>query len=124
MMMDGDTVVSSLTDDHFRNYIDAFHKFYAAGLIKDDFYSESYGPDYINSYVSNDQCAVTAIRGDKFPHHDCGPPSPPPLILRPMAPLVETAGDTYKFRMKPATPATVIYPLPPAVRIPSWPLSL
>lgn len=99
MMMDGDTVVSSLTDDHFRNYIDAFHKFYAAGLIKDDFYSESYGPDYINSYVSNDQCAVTAIRGDKFPTMTAAAISPT-FDFEAMAPLVETAGDTYKFRMK------------------------
>ncbi len=99
MMMDGDTVVSSLTDDHFRNYIDGFHRFYSAGLIKDDFYSESYGPDYINSYVSNDQCAVTSIRGDKFPTMTAAAISPT-FDFQAMAPLVEQAGDTYKFRMK------------------------
>ncbi len=99
MMMDGDTVVSSLTDEHFRNYIDAFHKFYAAGLIKDDFYSEAYGPDYINSYVSNDQCAVTSIRGDKFSTMTAAAISPT-FDFEAMAPLVEQEGDTYKFRMK------------------------
>ena len=99
MMMDGDTVVSSLTDEHFRNYIEAFHKFYAAGLIKDDFYSESYGPDYINSYVSNDQCAVTSIRGDKFTTMTAAAITPT-FDFQAMAPLVENDGDTYKFRMR------------------------
>lgn len=99
MMMDGDTVVSSLTDEHFRNYIEAFHKFYAAGLIKDDFYSESYGPDYINSYVSNDQCAVTSIRGDKFTTMTAAAIAPT-FDFQAMAPLVENEGDTYKFRMR------------------------
>ena len=99
MMMDGDKVVSSLTDEHFRNYIEGFHKFYAAGLIKDDFFSESYGPDYINSYVSNDQCAVTSIRGDKFPTMTAAAISPG-FRFEAMAPLVEQEGDTYKFRMK------------------------
>ena len=93
MMMDGDTVVSSLTDEHFRNYIEAFHKFYAAGLIKDDFYSESYGPDYINSYVSNDQCAVTSIRGDKFTTMTAAAITPN-FDFQAMAPLVENEGDT------------------------------
>ncbi len=99
MMMDGDTVVSTLTDARFKNYIAGFHKFYEAGLIKDDFYSESYGPDYINSYVSNDQCAVTSIRGDKFPTMTEAAVSPT-FRFEAMAPLVENEGDTYKFRMK------------------------
>lgn len=99
MMMDGDTVVSTLTDEHFKNYIIGFNKFYKAGLIKDDFYSESYGPDYINSYVSNDQCAVTSIRGDKFPTMKEAAISPT-FRFEAMAPMVENEGDTYKFRMK------------------------
>lgn len=99
MMMDGDTVVSTLTDEHFKNYIIGFNKFYKAGLIKDDFYSESYGPDYINSYVSNDQCAVTSIRGDKFPTMKEVAISPT-FRFEAMAPMVENEGDTYKFRMK------------------------
>ena len=99
MMLDGDTILSSLTDDHFRSYIDGFHRFYAAGLIKDDFYSESYGPDYINSYVSNDQCAVTSIRGDKFSTMTAAAITPT-FDFKAMAPLVEQEGDTYKFRMK------------------------
>lgn len=99
MMMDGDTVVSTLTDEHFKNYILGFNKFYKAGLIKDDFYSESYGPDYINSYVSNDQCAVTSIRGDKFPTMKEAAISPT-FRFEAMAPMVENEGDTYKFRMK------------------------
>ena len=107
MMMDGDTVVSSLTDEHFRNYIEAFHKFYAAGLIKDDFYSESYGPDYINSYVSNDQCAVTSIRGDKFTTMTDAAISPT-FDFQAMAPMVENMA---------------ICPSPPAARIPKWPPS-
>ena len=99
MMMDGDTVVSTLTDENFKNYIIGFNKFYKAGLIKDDFYSESYGPDYINSYVSNDQCAVTSIRGDKFPTMKEAAISPT-FRFEAMAPMVENEGDTYKFRMK------------------------
>lgn len=99
MMMDGDTVVSTLTDEHFKNYIIGFNKFYKAGLIKDDFYSESYGPDYINSYVSNDQCAVTSIRGDKFPTMKEAAISPT-FRFEAMAPMVENEGDTYKFRLK------------------------
>lgn len=99
MMMDGDTVVSSLTDDHFRSYLEGFHKFYAAGLIKDDFYSESYGPDYINSYVSNDQCAVTSIRGDKFTTMTDAAISEG-FRFEAMAPLVENQGDTYEFLMR------------------------
>lgn len=99
MMMDGDTVVSTLTDENFKNYIAGFNKFYKAGLIKDDFYSESYGPDYINSYVSNDQCAVTSIRGDKFPTMTAAAISPT-FRFEAMAPMVVNEGDTYKFRMK------------------------
>ncbi len=99
MMMDGDQVVSALTDEHFKNYVAGFHRFYSAGLIKDDFYSESYGPDYINSYVSNDQCAVTSIRGDKFPTMTAAAISPT-FTFEAMAPLVEQEGDTYKFRMR------------------------
>jgi putative aldouronate transport system substrate-binding protein len=99
MMMDGDTVISSMTDDHFRDYIEAFHKFYASGLIKDDFYSEAYGPDYINGYVSDDQCAVTSIRGDKFTTMTAAATSPT-FRFAAMAPLVENEGDTYKFLMK------------------------
>ncbi len=96
MMMDGDTVVSSLTDDAFRNYIAGFNRFYSAGLIKDDFYSESYGPDYINSYVTIDMCAVTTIRSDKFTSLTAAAESPT-FTFSALAPLVETEGDTYKF---------------------------
>lgn len=119
MMMDGDTVVSSLTDEHFRNYIEGFHKFYAAGLIKDDFYSESYGPDYINSYVSNDQCAVTSIRGDKFTTMTAAAISPP-LILRPWRRWWRTQATPISSACAPATPATAICPSPPAARTPKW----
>lgn len=101
MMLDGDKIVSSLTSDGFRNYIDAFHKFYSSGLIKDDFYSESYGPDYINAYVQDDQCAVTAIRGDKFPTMTANAISPT-FRFEALAPLVEKEGDVYKFNMKTA----------------------
>lgn len=99
MMVEGDTVISTLTDEHFRNYIAGFNRFYTAGLINDDFYSEAYGPDYINSYVSNDQCAVTTIRGDKFPTMAAAAVSPT-YRFEAMAPLVEREGDTYKFLMK------------------------
>lgn len=99
MMMDGDTVISSLTDEHFKNYIAGFNKFYSAGLIKDNFYNESYGPDYINAYVMEDQCAVTSIRGDKFTTMTENAVSPT-FRFEATAPLVEQEGDTYKFRMK------------------------
>lgn len=101
MMLEGDKVVSSIAADGFRNYIETFHKFYTAGLIKDDFYSESYGPDYINAYVQDDQCAVTAIRGDKFPTMTANAISPT-FRFEALPALVENEGDTYKFNMKTA----------------------
>lgn len=101
MLMDGNKVVSTLTDDGFRNYIEAFNKFYSNGLIKDDFYSEAYGPDYINSYVSEDNCAVTTIRGDKFTTMTEAAISPT-FRFEALAPLVEKEGDVYKFNMKVA----------------------
>ena len=101
MMLDGDKIVASIASDNFRNYVEAFHKFYAAGLIKDDFYSESYGPDYINAYVQDDQCAVTAIRGDKFPTMTANAISPT-FRFEALPALVENEGDTYKFNMKTA----------------------
>ena len=101
MMLDGDTVVSSLTSDNYRNYIEYFNKLYSEGLIKDNFFSESYGPDYINAYVMEDNCAVTAIRGDKFETMTAGATSPT-FRFEALAPLVENEGDTYKFRMKSA----------------------
>ena len=99
MYLEGDTVVSTLTDEHFRNYLEGFHRFYEAGLIKDDFYSEGYGPDYINSYVSEDQCAVTAIRGDKFTTMTEAAISPTFHFVA-TAPLVEEEGGSYDFLMK------------------------
>ena len=99
MYLEGDTVVSTLTDEHFRNYLEGFHRFYEAGLIKDDFYSEGYGPDYINSYVSEDQCAVTSIRGDKFTTMTEAAISPTFHFVA-TAPLVEEEGGSYDFLMK------------------------
>ncbi|MBQ9269947.1 MAG: extracellular solute-binding protein [Oscillospiraceae bacterium] len=99
MYLEGDTVVSTLTDEHFRNYLEGFHRFYEAGLIKDDFYSEGYGPDYINSYVSEDQCAVTSIRGDKFTTMTEAALSPSFHFVA-TAPLVEEEGGSYDFLMK------------------------
>ncbi len=99
MILDGDTVVSSVTSDDMRRYIGAFHDFYTAGLIKDDFYSESYGPDYINAYVQDDQCAVTSIRGDKFPTMTANAISDT-FRFEALAPLVENKGETYQLRMK------------------------
>lgn len=101
MMVEDGTIKSSLTDERFRNYIEAFNKFYTSGLIKDDFYSESYGPDYINAYVMEDNCAVTAIRSDKFATMKENAISPS-FNFQALAPLVETEGDTYKLRMKSA----------------------
>ena len=99
MYIEDGTVRSTLTDEHFRNYIEGFHKFYSAGLIKDDFYSESYGPDFINSYVSEDQCAVTSIRGDKFTTMTDAAISPTFKFVA-TAPLVEEEGGSYDFLMK------------------------
>lgn len=99
MMLEGDTVVSSVTHDGYRKYIEAFNKFYSAGLIKDNFYNEAYGPDYINAYVMEDNCAVTAIRGDKFTTMTENAISPT-FRFEATAPLVEKEGDTYKFLMK------------------------
>lgn len=101
MMLDGDTVVSSLTSENFRHYIEYFNKLYSEGLIKDNFFSEAYGPDYINAYVMEDNCAVTSIRGDKFTTMTAGATSPT-FRFEALAPLVENEGDTYKFRMKSA----------------------
>lgn len=101
MMLNGDTVESSLTSDSFRNYIQYFNKLYSEGLIKDNFFSEAYGPDYINAYVMEDNCAVTSIRGDKFTTMTAGATSPT-FRFEALAPLVENEGDTYKFRMKSA----------------------
>lgn len=101
MMLDGDTVVSSMTSENYRHYIEYFHKLYSEGLIKDNFFSEAYGPDYINAYVMEDNCAVTAIRGDKFTTMTAGATSPT-FRFEALAPLVENEGDTYKFRMKSA----------------------
>lgn len=101
MWLDGDKIVSSLTDDGFRNYINTFHQFYSEGLIKDNFFSESYGPDYINAYVMEDNCAVTSIRGDKFTTMTANAISPT-FRFEATTPLVEQEGDTYKFRMKSA----------------------
>lgn len=99
MMLEGDTVVSSATHDGYRKYIEAFNKFYSAGLIKDNFYNEAYGPDYINAYVMEDNCAVTAIRGDKFTTLTENAISPT-FRFEATTPLVEKEGDTYKFLMK------------------------
>lgn len=101
MMLDGDTVVSSMTSENYRHYIEYFHKLYSESLIKDNFFSEAYGPDYINAYVMEDNCAVTAIRGDKFTTMTAGATSPT-FRFEALAPLVENEGDTYKFRMKSA----------------------
>ena len=101
MMVEDGTIKSSLTDERFRNYIEAFNKFYTSGLIKDDFYSESYGPDYINAYVMEDNCAVTAIRSDKFTTMKENAISPT-FNFQALAPLVENEGETYKLRMKSA----------------------
>lgn len=101
MMLEGDTVVSSLTDVRFKNYITYFNKLYSEGLIKDNFFSESYGPDYINAYIMEDNCAVSTIRGDKFATMKANATSPT-FRFEAMAPLVEKEGDTYKFRMKSA----------------------
>lgn len=99
MMLEGDKVVSSVTHDGYRKYIEAFNKFYSAGLIKDNFYNEAYGPDYINAYVMEDNCAVTAIRGDKFTTMTENAISPT-FRFEATAPLVEKEGDEYKFLMK------------------------
>lgn len=101
MMLDGDTVVASMTSENYRHYIEYFHKLYSEGLIKDNFFSEAYGPDYINAYVMEDNCAVTSIRGDKFTTMTAGATSPT-FRFEALAPLVENEGDTYKFRMKSA----------------------
>lgn len=101
MMLDGDTVKSAMTDDGFRRYIDTFHQFYSEGLIKDNFFSEAYGPDYINAYIMDDDCAVSTIRSDKFATMTAAATSPT-FRFEALAPLVEKEGDTYKFRMKSA----------------------
>ena len=99
MYLEGDEVRSTLTDEHFRDYIADFHRFYTAGLIKDDFYSESYGPDYINAYVSDDNCAVTSIRGDKFTTMTAAATSPSFHFVA-TAPLVSEKVKSYDFLMK------------------------
>ncbi len=101
MFVDNGTIKTSLTEDGYRRYIEYFHKLYSEGLIKDDFFSEAYGPDYINAYVMDDNCAVTSIRGDKFTTMTAGATSPS-FKFEALAPLVENEGDTYKFRMKSA----------------------
>ena len=101
MMVEDGTIVSSLTDSRYRTYIEYFNKLYSEGLIKDNFFSEAYGPDYINAYIMDDDCAVSTIRSDKFTTMAAGATSPT-FNFTAMAPLVENEGDTYKFRMKSA----------------------
>ena len=101
MMIEDGKISSSLTDERFRNYITAFNEFYEAGLIKDNFFSEAYGPDYINSYIMDDNCAVSTIRSDKFTTLKENATSDT-FVFEALAPLVENEGDTYKFRMKSA----------------------
>jgi len=99
MMLEGETVVSGLTHDGYRQYLETFHQWYSEGLIKEDFYSEKYGPDYINAYVSAGDCGLTTIRGDKFETMKNNATDPefkfggsPALTLE--------EGGTYKFMMK------------------------
>ncbi len=99
MMLDGNTVVASIQEDSFRSYCEGFSRFYTEGLIKDDFYSEGYGPDYINAYIIDDDCAVSTIRSDKFTTL-ANSAAASSFQFEAMAPLVLEEGDTYKFRMK------------------------
>ena len=99
MKMDGDTVVATIADETFRNYVENFNRFYSSGLIKDDFYSESYGPDYINAYIIDDKCAVSTIRSDKFTTLQESA-SAPDFKFEALAPLTSEGIDEYAFNQK------------------------
>ncbi len=57
-------VVSSMTSEKFRTYIEWFADCYASGAVYADFYSETYGPDWINSYFADDDVAISFLRSD------------------------------------------------------------
>lgn len=99
LMLDGEKIVSSLTADGYRAYIETFAQWYDEGLINSEFYSEQYGPDYINAYVSADDCALTTMRGDKFETMKNSAVDPN-FAIRGISALTLEKGDTYKFQPK------------------------
>lgn len=99
LMMNGKTVESSVSSDNFKKYIEYINKIYSEGLVAKDFYSATYGPDYINAFVSADGCAVCNIMGDKFETMRKAAKDPD-FKFAAIPNLVLNEGDTYQFQPK------------------------
>lgn len=96
LFLDGDTVVSSITADGYRDYIEWFNKMFKMGGVKSDFYSQTYGPDWLNSYFSDDDVAMSFLRADKI-STIMNAATSSSFALQPSASVVKNAGDSYNF---------------------------
>ncbi len=96
LFLEGDTVVSTMTSDKFRTYIEWFSDQYAKGAVYYDFYSESYGPDWINSYFSDGDVAISFLRSDKI-STIINAANEESFDLTPTTSIVMNAGDTFTF---------------------------
>ena len=96
LYLEGDTVVSSVTSENYRAYIEWFLEMYQMGAIKNDFYSESYGPDWINSYFSDDDVAISFLRSDKITTI-IGDATDEDFDLLPTSSIVQNEGDIFTF---------------------------
>ena len=96
LYLDGDTVVSSMTSEGYREYMEWFAEKYAQGAVYTDFYSESYGPDWINSYFAEDNVAISFLRSDKI-SSIASEAADPDYALTPTTSIVKEEGDTFIF---------------------------
>lgn len=96
LYLENGKVVSAITSDSTREYISWFNKMYEMGAIYADFFNMTTGPDWVNSYFSGDDVAISFLRSDKISTIE-GDATTPGFSLKPTASLVQNQGDMFTF---------------------------
>lgn len=89
-------VVSAITSESTKEYIQWFNKMYEMGAIYADFFNMTTGPDWVNSYFSGDNVAISFLRSDKISTIE-GDATTPGFALKPTASIVQNEGDVFTF---------------------------
>lgn len=96
LYLEDGAVVSAITADTTKEYIRWFNKMYEMGAIYSDFFNMSTGPDWVNSYFSGDDVAISFLRSDKI-STIVNDSTTEGFALRPTTSIIRNEGDTFTF---------------------------
>lgn len=96
LYLEDSKVTSAITAESTKEYIRWFNEMYEMGAIYADFFNMSTGPDWVNSYFSGDDVAISFLRSDKI-STIVNDSTTEGFALSPTTSIVQNEGDTFTF---------------------------